>query len=880
MLTLNAADLSPYTGNDAPYSTIAGAGSGLGTFRLGAVASPSLQQIALEVTTGGAELQTFDLPLGAARVSQVSYGSEIYSPAVNPASLQPGEFVFDSLNLQVTIAPLSPLMVGRSLSVQSIDPGNVLVEYLMSASDALPDMFFKYNLTGALAWSCGWEENPTGSFELITDWATADQIENELIPQETELEIYGVGFQVASLVIVKTSPLENPNLEARVSVQLRGKWESYLEDQVIIDSPNGIAAGARTIRGNTTVQAIAQKVGAVVNLPTNRIKAPTKAGEETKVSLQEVFEGHLRHNGCFARYSSAAAIEAVPLAAVATHQVSYTDLFNQRLKIAVNAKPRAFDYKNNRLEWGEQVSINSGIAEDTQGSRDVLLYPQWRLKFADKRIEPVGSPNPEIPPDDLQNALDTSLVFDGGGPIKELTTTWTENGAVVKQSYVKYGVVAIAYRDLYYRVSTGWYKVEPLNPAAYWQLVEQWEANYFYDHSTGYFSGHQCEGSRLLRLKSESKNESCQAYDDWFKSTGQDRPKKRKQLDFFNFQWKPLIEKSSFQLDTFRNHYKGMPPRPTEEAELFFPEFKPDGSRASSFVSSAFGQVVVTREDVDGEPWIRIKYPVPVPGWVEPRFAVTEISQKSCFIREPDPDNSQANPLPDLIAGEYKDLERRLNVPDYRYQSTSGTVETETFIEYTRLQTQKEIAFARSAKETDEQIQKGRPNEHTRKEKLYEKIDPLEGEADPDEWEYSISTTAAEDDRLVGDTLSYPYASTYAQAVVGLETELEINNTRDTKTTSLELKHSLSTREGDLVNLEGHGQFRVLGYAKSLAILGKGLIQPGRMSLDLGSRIAGTQITIVKTAKPKPAEDSEAEVVEPLNSGQLIANYPGRGNRG
>lgn len=881
MLTLNAAALSPYAGNSVPYSAIATdtPAPGADTFKLSAPAGGSVQPVILQVTGGGAELQTFNAPLGTQRVDRVTYGSETFTAAANPSNLQPGEYVFNSLSLELTIYPTSPLIAGRSLLVQSVDPAAVLTEYLLAADYALPDIFYRYPVVGVLTWSCGWEEHPSGEFELITDWATADALEDELIPQVTELEIYGVGFQVADLTIIKTSPLENPNLEARVNVQLRGKWESYLEEKVVLDAPNGTAGGARTIRGNTTVQAIAAKVGAVATLPPNRIKAPIKPGEAEDVTLQDVFEGNLRHNGCFARYSSAGAIEAVKLEAVATHQVAYTDLFNQKLEIRSSANPRAFDFKNGRLEWGERATRKIE-GEDTQGNREELLTPQWRLKRPDRRIEPVGSPRPDIPPADLVNAIDTSLIFDGGGPIKERTITHTENGAITKQTYEKWGVVAIACYDLYYRVSTGWYKIQPLNPAAFWQKVEEWEANYFYDHSTGYLTGGECHGSRLLRLKSESKNESCGAYDEWFKANDQTRPKKRKQLDFYEFSVRPLYEESAYKLDKFRNHYRDMPPRPTEEAEIFFPEFNADGTRSNVFVGSAY-DVKVSREEKDGEPWIRIKYRVPVPGWVDPRFCAEEVNKRSCFMSAPDPDSSLLEPRPDLVAGEYRDLDRRLNVPDFRYQDRSGSYIAENFIEYTRLQTQKDVGFARAAKETVEEQQKGRPNEHTKKEKIYEKVDPTEDEPDPDEWEWVISTAAVEDDRIVGDTASYPYASTYQEAMTGLVTDLEINNTRDTKLTAVELHHALMTREGDLLNLEGHGAWRVLSYRKSLAILAPGVIQPGRMQLDLGKRISGTAIAVTKRLKPKPPpEDSDSLDGEPLDGGNLLAGYPGRGNRG
>lgn len=884
MLILNAADLSPYAGDSVPYSAIASSitTTPIDTFILGQPESPSVQPVILQVTGGGSGVQTFNAPLGTQRVDTVSYGTESFSAAVDPSDPQPGEFVFNSLTLQLTLNPSIPLTPGRSLLVQTVDPSAVLTEYLLTANDSLPDIFYKYNITGALAWSCGWEENPKGAFELITDWATADALEAELIPKVTQLEIFGIGFQVDSLTITKRSPLQNPNLEARVNVQLRGKWEDYLEEQVVLDSLNGTSSGSRTIRGNTTVQAIAAKVGAVATLPSNRIEAPRKSGEEEIVSLQEVFEGNLRHNGCFARYSSAGAIEAVKLDAVQIHNVSYNDLYNTELEIQINASPRALDFKNGRLEWGERVQLASTFAEDTQGNGAESLVVRWRQKPVDRQVIPTGSSDIDSPPGNIKDLIDASFVFDNGGPVKEQTITTTENGAIVRQEYVKKGFAAVAHLHLYNRSTdsngkTIWTPRSPSLIPTFWQTVETWAADYLYSPD-GWLMEIVLTGWRLLRLQSESSNESLEAWVQWNKATDPTKQAKALiKLQSYEYNTVPVIERTVYQTRLLRQHYNDIAPQPTEENEYLVPEINEDGTLNAARFSGSL-ETTVEREEVNGKPYLRIRQKVPVPGWADPRFCTQEISKKSAFLSRKNPDSTDKKPLPDLTSGEDKELEKMLFVPDYRYQDRTGTYAGETYLTYERLQTQKEAGFARTARETNEAQEKGRPGEHTRKEEFYEKIDPTEGDRPVDEYEYIISTTDYEDDRIVGETASYPYASTFEQAMVGLQTDLEINNTRDTKNTSAELRHALAMQEGDLVNLEGHGQWRVLNYSKSLAILAPGVFQPGRMSLDLGYRIKAPAIALTKRLKPQPTTETTSSSTGEISSPGYLIQGVQRGN--
>lgn len=878
MLTLDAAALSPYVGDTVPYSAIVGANP-VDTFPLGYGDSPVATPTTLTIAADTTQPVTFTLPVGTLRVDSVTYGDQTYTAATAPPP-QPGEFLFNSLTGQITIAPLTSFTAGLSLLIHTVDPNAVLVEYLLTTTQTLPDIFFKYEIKGAIAWSCDWEGQPSGTFELLCDWATADALENELIPKVTFLDIFGIGFQVNTLTIVKRSPLEAPNLEATVTVQLRSKWEAYLEESVVLDVANGSTGGGRTIRGDTTVQAIAAKVGAVTVLPANRIQAPRKAGEEEVVSLQEVFEGNLRHNGCFGRYSSADAIEAVRLDAVQVHNIAYADLYNTELEIQVNANPRALDFKNGRLEWGERVSLSSTFLEDTQGNSATELGIYWRQKPVSRQVTVTGSDTLNTPPTNIKDLIDPSFVFDNGGPVKEQTITSTENGAIVYQVYTKKGFVAVAHLDLYTRSGNTWSPRSASIISALWRTIEYWVAAYAYDNDTGYLGAITITGWRLVRLQNESNNESLDAAVAHEKaSAGSDPAKQAKalaKLQAYEFQAVPLTDNTRFAIQKFRQNYGDIPPQPTEEQELLVPEFNVDGSLNP--IRFTGNETTLAREEINGIPYLRIKQQIPVPGYADPCFAVAEVSKKMCFLSRYNPDSTAKKPLPNLTTGEDKELERRVYVGDYRNQDRSGSFEGESYLQYERLQSQKDASFARTARETTEEQQKGRPGEHTRKEMFYEKVDPTAGEKSGDEFEYVISTTEVDDDRIVGETASYPYASTFDQAIVGLQTDLEITNTRDTKTTSIELRHALALREGDIINLEGHGQWRVLSYSKSLAIMAPGVIQPGRMGVELGRVVTAPPIAVTKKLIPKPPEDdSDTQPIEPgaLTTGIIRGNTTG-----
>jgi hypothetical protein len=836
---------------------------------------------------GGNQVQTVSVEANS-RIERINYGGEIYTLAQDPNSLQPGEYSYNSATGAIQIRPRSQFVSGHSLRVEISNPASVLVEYELSAAAGLPDIFQRYNLTGAVAWGCDWEGQPQGQFELICDWATADELEQQLIPLKTSLTLFGIGFEVAGLQITKRSPLECPQLEARVTVSLRGQWERYLEERVMLDTatPSGQQpSGGRTIRGDTTIQQIAAKVGAVAIAPANRIEAPRQAGQGQEVTLQEAFEGNLRHNRSFARYSNPSQIEAVRLDGVKTHTVPYSELYNTALEISINAYPRALEIKNGRLEWGSAAPLASNFLEDTQGAAQQNLPLQWRVLPPARLITITGSIDMD-PPVDVVDLVDSSFVFDNGGPTRERSLVWTENGATMREQLIKKGFAAVAHSELYNRSVDGngrpnWTPRSAAILPSLWKTIEQLETEYLYDSQTGYLLEIVTRGWRLGRLQSESSNESLQAWDDWNKTGDQEKKNKKLiLLNSYDYYPIPVYERTVYYARPYRAHYWDIPPRPTEEYLQLVPEFDEQGNLNPLRIATVGQPREVTRQEINGKSYLEIPIQVPVPGWTEPQFCLTELNQRSCFLSRPHPESTPKDPKPDLATGEDRRQEKYIYVGNFRDRPRqSGAYQiAETYQEYEHLQTQKDGGFKRAAREVTGSQNAGRPGEHTRKETIYEKIDPSDtGEGQP-VYEWVINTVAGEDDRIIGDTASYPYARNFQEAIAGLETDLEITNTRDTKTVSVEVPYA-PIQEGDLIQLEGHGLWRVLNYSKAIAILAPGVLQPQRMTLDLGKVITAPAIAVERRLVPQEGEQ-QTENLNPLAmAANPLLGVASRGNR-
>lgn len=881
-------------------------------------ASLSLSQYAGSVSGGSA---TFTVGATVGNILEVVHDNQSFTLAVNPTSPQPKEFTFNTSTGVVQVYgtfAANPRFLVLSLS------SAIAVSPFYTSLAQLPDIFQRYELIGEVQFNTSFEGHPSAQFEVICSWAEAEALKVELQPGKRKtLTLFGIGFEVQDLSISKRSLLKDPSKTAVVSVSLTGMWETYLDQRVILDAPqDAVTEGARTIRGDTTVQAIAQKVGARVVLPPNTIYAPRQANQEQTISLGEAFTGHLRMHGLFAVYCNPAEISNREWDSTPIHNIMYSDLVSEELEISVQAYPRSLDYENSPLDWGNALGDKTATGEDTAADQQ-NAPPQWRLKPPKRERVTTGSATLNQPIGAVEAKSVLSLNFDSGGPIREQRTVTTEAGVPISQTTERWGFAGTSHQHVYvYNLVRKVWEVGNFASLP-WRQIEKTSTTYSYDEK-GYLSEINTTGWRLARLRSESSNEGCQAYSAWLNASdafrtdadGRTLPSaktvKFKLLKTYEFQSIPVLEKTQYQTALLRSHYNDIPSRPTEDYTYEEPKFLPDGRINNPYATGS--DTSIEEFSKNGAPYYRIKTKVPVPGWADPRYSLAELVVKSAYLSMPNPESTEKQPLPDFQTGELKEVEERIFVPDYRdrprpsSQSIPGVVvtstveEAETFIVSSKLTNQLESSFARSAKDNTQTQNKGRPSEHTRKVPQYEKIDPRT-ETDPrdnkdpnkEDFEYRVTTRSPSDPlyqgdtRLVGESISFPYAASFEQAMKALETELAIANTSGTETLSIVVLPTvgMGIRDGDRVNLEDHGIWRVLSTAKKIEVVAPGICRLGDVQFQLGREIAvpviQTQKLPLKTQGETVEQDtsnldgSGRPIIEPsqLLQGRSLANPNG-----
>jgi hypothetical protein len=871
---------------------------------IGFIETPDLDITFITPVFDGNEA-TFNAGDTIQRIEEIEQGGVIYRLATDPDNPLPGEFIYDSVTGAVRVISDEPLPPALPLIVRSAESTIMLPDDLITNLAQLPNIFEQYELTGEINWSSDWEGHPTGSFDLVCDWAIADALESALKPKVTPVQIFGVGFQVDALSCVKQSPLTTPELTATVSVSLRGKWESLLEESVVLDASGGGAnaygtfgvggsgstggsakpSGSRTIRGDTSVQAIAAILNVPIQFAYTSIPAPKQSGSESIFSLAQAIEDNLRHNGCFGDYSRADKVRSRGLNSTPIHIVSYFDLINEELEIGINASPRAFDYENSPLEWGQVEGITTS-GEDTQGNPKQNPKPAWKLKREKKEVITTGSPTLDLPSEvSGQNKSGVTFAFDNGGPTRQQKTVTTVDGLVLRETSIKKGFTPVACDDLYSYNTNDNKWVETGGLTGTWQTIEELETTYTYDESTGYLTNILTVGTRKLRLKKEGNNESLAAHKTWNNAAADAKAKALTELSFYRYQDAPVREETVFSLRRLRDRYRDIPPPPTEDWVIKEPKFLPDGrlNPAATFPVTPGGSIVEVVEG--GAIYVVMNAKVPIPGYTDPHYCDLEVSKKFCLISAPDPDSTEKNPLPHLSAGEDKDVEKAIYIPEPGEDIvvlsggalTGGdSSNTETFITHEKISTRKDAGFSRSALDITQEMVKGRPGEHTRRVRQFEKLDPKKDQDDksalPNEFDYRMSTIPPDDIRLVGSSQNYPYAKSLAQALVGAAVDFEINNTRNTKTTKIEVSWKLGAgiEAGDRINLEGHGLWRVLSYAKGLEIVAPGLVQPKTVELNLGKIPSGVAIDIVTLPKEQQGTQS-GSVSTTTSTGKLVS---------
>lgn len=803
---------------------------------------------------------------------QVAISGITYIQSPNPTP-QLGEFtVLPTGEIQITLTPeaqAGDLVISSGSEVLRTD-------YLFPP---YPAIFYQLPIQGSFSWTDNFEGHPSGSLSFTT-WAGMRDRVVALLCEGAEFSAFGIGFRVSSLSFTESAAGIH---EIAVQVGLGGRHENYDFDvpfkgagtignqgPALELDPNcaGRMPGGGEKKATpryTSVQALAAKAGDAFSGPFMKVPISPEGNESG--NFMSLAQQQVRQFGCFLDYSNFGEVRAKSWAGVAHHHLEAWQIKSDISTSVAGRKRRGLGV-GNTFQHPELVGVETfaqypypegqaiaPIRENTSIYPWVATYdpkrklegkfsepkevvdkedttanaeyqqPRWKAHVPVRKEIAKPTDDPSIPPAGTGTLKDVSLTFDNSGPTKEQEIEVTEDDQPVESSFKKYGFVFYG-KNMF---TDGGQLVGASETDAIddrggaapgcWQPVERWTKKHFWDmdgafsvsRDTGYYLGWDLVGEILGRYKVESTSIETTKLDPQDSIEGAI-------LQCHYFQWIPNKGAERYYLEAKRDYYNDMPPRPVETYKICLPNG-----------TSQYAQV----ED---------------PSWVEEFFVVRKTTRENAFSARPDPESDPPDELRQpLTRGQERYHEEwvtvlpsvntktdNFNIPNPSLQLSQPLLdEQDSYIVTQRNYSSGDAQFANSLAMSTGEKNYGRPPTHLRR-MLWDKVEPEDDNgstnkssaAAQNQLEHYLSSGGISPDaRVEGGSLSYPFATTLAQALTAAQTDLTIQNITGGTKDSFSIDFNLNMKAGDSLDYVACNTVRprtILSISREVLIDSKG----------------------------------------------------------
>ncbi len=725
------------------------------------------------------------------RIRTLTIGSTVYTYTLTSP---PPAGQFTDVGGQLLIGYLGlvpPSIISYYLSPITIDTDRV--------KDSLPDILTQFPISGELAWTLNWEEQPTASFEFTTHASR----KSELITYFTaahNIDIYGVGFATSGqLSIAEISLTKSAIPLIKVSVNLTGSHARYLDiytflgQQLIL--PNCQAAPTPTLNtpNSMTVQDLAAKVGTsivgtAIAIDRNILSAPAVA-----TTLGSNLDSNsIRGIGAFVDYNKFGSIVLKPYGNVAAHSIDEDEIRGD-IQTNVNHKIGVGFYKT----YDPLTKVTYGANPYTPPTNRPA--PEWQPVplVATETFE--GDPNPEIGP--YAGGTDLSIVFDLSGKRKRRKDIQLINGQPISETEQEWGYVGVGNAT-----------------AGGWQKIESKTTNYTYNDK-GYLISVIASGTKKVRFKSENpqKPESLSA-------TGANS----QSYQFFDI---PISGSETYELEPMSAYY----------SDIIAP-------RVNWTICLADGSGTLDIPAIDQ-------------AYIPPYFVKTKRVVGSGTANMPNPDSTDSSPLPNLTTGKSSEFIERVVVQRRPTLSTSITEVDKNPTYYTKstdnynaegAQFSTVLSIAESA------LINGRPPVATNRGALLQLVQPPVNPTTPNIPPVPFAIKSGLSNENLGyvtvGSINFPTATNQQQALDAAKLDINITNIKNSQTESMTVNFRPNIRPGDILNYRiGYGdnrQRRVISVTNKIKIEGmidgyNTIVTSGGTELKLGVESSQVPVQVV-----------------------------------
>lgn len=724
---------------------------------------------------------------------EVRVGGRTYTQALNTELPEPGEFVYSPATGAVDIYPVASPLQG-----ELIDYAGLAANYPVGTRIArtntpvgAPDFLAQWNVDGGFTIDRNYGSHPSCSMKFTTSLRNEAAVKAAL-RNGTEVNLFGIGFRVASLNAVRRSPENFPQGLLDVNVSFQGKWEAFGNtSRSPLDRPRRTKRVAKTATKIPLSQLTAYG-GVSYYGPPIYMKIPKDIDDNTTTTIRSEIDSRAIVGQGFAYWSNPFGVEVRVFGQTAFHFLSDADILST--EIGFNWPGHAAIMQNIQLtdEFNNCVlNLDSSNPEESQRDETVIL------------IE--GDPNPSEAPvfeTETQEGQQTkkislrepSAAFDSGGKTKYWKRTTYINGTVVLEEEKRWGLIFVA-ADVYAiefqngKTVARYAYPEFLGLHKFWKQVEDTTTTHNFSAFDGYLESVERKGWRKVRPKVEGSSMETLEIAKKLKegaSSGIDAAEKAK-------------------LDAELGIYQ-YPGKYVQPADPFAPS---QTAFANSEDQRAIPLVVDDVTTYELEPFGTYYADSPKPNpynskEVVPKFAKRTVRTDNSYIVLPDPTSTEEEEKPPLSTGKkFQDI-KEIEIVIPRSSAPGGPKTPEIFQENT-VTANSEGPFLRRVLQISYFVQnQGRPGVQQRLERRSGGL-PSSSTANSG-YKYiltSFGSLAQPGDPEEG-SVSYPDVSDPSLGRRCAETEISIKNSQAAETLTLQVKYNSAYCEGDLLSWNGY----------------------------------------------------------------------------
>ena len=744
------------------------------------------------------------------------------------------------------------------------------------------------------------QDHPTASISLVTSVNYIAQVRS-LFRVSSLFNLSKYQFVVNSY----NEELSNNDDILRVSINLRGKWDNYVNYAIplnnttpVVDNYQDPECAVNSTTATTKRYLTINEIAARINARVNGISFNTivdKSDNNATVTLSSLLNEYVDINSSFIDYTKTDSILVRKLNSVSNWTYDSSSILsnfntniNRTLPLPINS---SYGVISNNIASTSLVPVtitsrtSTLTAEDTSIIPYPTIYnyttsdnfndagnivieeatkniePQYEIRKPVKRTYIKGDLDAATCPSNITKLKTLDLNHDKSGVTKTIIDITEEDNNPIVEVTRRYG---FAYTSWNITKITGGEVELDSDADDWWTLIEETTTTYNYDEVTGYLLGYDLTGRKLIRANIEGDDRYTQNYNLALNDGQEPSNVDIATYNTYLFKFVGVTGAKRYELAQHRDYY-----RQFEQQSKVVKRCNKDGS--SSYVIDA--------------------------NYIEPMFAISEAEQYSCFLRVDNPLNLEresGDPVePSLTSGQETYNRTTLKILPSKNSAKQQGFRSEyqgedTYISYTSNFTSQDPGFRAVTEETSSSTNTGIPPVHIRKSPKYELIEPKkEIDKVTSNYRYVYWTTPYNGGYPRTGNYNFDKAKNITEVTNAVVNQLRIDDIRNTLTSTMTVPYNGSITTGDKVTVIFNGlqcNRRVVGITHSIEqeFTNVGIettaVTNLTMGIDRDITVNNKREKIVKPIASPTSKPASDVYYEGFKLGSLLPNTLGRGS--